>query len=236
MASRLSPLACLTRLLNHNQCGSIPGLCKFNPCPALTHEIYIHQHLHLKSLTLFLDINGGFDNISSTVLTSLLRRKGIPHYFVSWVRFFLADRQYCLIFQGSPNIFLPIQVGTPQGSPVSPLLFVIHVLVLHIPIPRGIMFSYIDDFTMTVGSLSYQRNCQMFQYLYSVLKRRGARIGISFSILKTKICYWRTPRERASPSRLPVSPNGTLLHPTSSVRWLGYWFTPSMEMSTHFQK
>ena len=57
----------------------------------------------------------------------------------------------------------------PHRGPLSPLLFVIYVSVLHMLIAHGIMFSYIDDFTVTVGSLSYWRNCQMFRYEYFVL-------------------------------------------------------------------
>jgi len=76
----------------------------------------------------------------------------------------------------------------------------------------------------------------MFQYFYSVLKRRGARIGVSFSILKTEICHWHTLRDGDSPLRSLVSLDGTLFHPYPSVRWLGYWFTPSMDTSTYFQK
>lgn len=223
-------------LLNRNQCGSLPGLSTFHTCAALSHEVRTLQRPKLKVSSLFLDIKGGFDNFSSTTLTCLLRRKGIPHYLVSWVRSFLADRKCRLIFQGSPNIFLPVQVGTPQGSPVSPVLFVIYVSVLHMPIPQGIMFSYVHDFTLTVGSLSYRRNCQIFQYLYSVLKRRAAQIGVSFSVPKTELCHWRTPRDRESTSRSAISLDGTLFHPSATVRWLGYWFTPSMETTIHFQR
>jgi len=199
-------------------------------------QIRTLQHPHVKASTLLLDIKGGFNHISFTVLTSLLRCKGIPHYLVSWVRSFFADRKCRLIFQGSPYVFLPVQVGTPHGSPVSPLLFEMYVSVLHMPIPRGIMFSYGDDFTVTVGSSSYRRNCQMFQHLYSVLKRQGVLIGVCFSIIQTEHCHWRTPTDRDTTSRSPASLDGTLFHPSPSVRWIGYWFTPSMETSTHFQK
>jgi len=43
----------------------------------------------------------------------------------------------------------------PPNTPVSPLLFVIYLSVLHMPIPRWSIFSYVDDFVVTVGSLSY---------------------------------------------------------------------------------
>ena len=235
-ASRLSQLARSSGLINRNQCGSLSGLSTFDACAALSHEVRTIQRPGLKASTLFLDIKGGFDNISSTSLVSLLRSRGIPGYLCSWVRSFLTDRKCRLVFQGSPDLFSPVQVGTPQGSPVSPLLFVIYVSVLHLSIPRGIMFSYVDDFTLTVGSLSYRRNCQIFQRLFSILKRRAARIGVSFSVPKTELCHWRTPRDRAPPSHDVVALDGAIFRPSSTVRWLGYWFTSNLHTTAHFDK
>lgn len=236
VAMRLAPLARTVGLLNRNQCGSLAGLSTFDACAALTHEVRTLQRPRLKASTLFLDIKGGFDNISSSVLASLLRSRGIPYYLVSWVKSFLSHRMCRLIFQGSPFVFSPVEVGTPQGSPVSPLLFVIYVFVLHLPIPRGIMFSYVDDFTITVGSSSYRRNCQIFQHYYCTLKRKAARIGVSFSVPKTELRHWRTPGDWGQVSPTPVSLDGLLFHPSKTVRWLGYWFTPSIETSVHFGK
>ena len=203
---------------------------------ALSQEVPILQCPALNASTLCLDIKGGFDNISCLVLTSLLRRKGIPHCLVSWVWSFLTERKCRLVFQGSLNVFSPVQVGTLQGSPVSPLLFVMYVSVLHLRILRGIRFSYVDDFTITLGSSSYRRNCQLFQYFHSVLKRRGTRIGLSFAVAKTELCHWRTPKDRDSTSTAAVCLDTIVFHPSSSVRWLGSWFTPSMETSVHFHK
>ena len=73
---------------------------------------------------------------------------------------------------------------TPKlpNTPVSPLLFVIYLSVLHIPIPCGIIFSYADDFAVTVGSLSYRLKCQMLRNLYTILKptrQRQTRMSTS---------------------------------------------------------
>src|SRR5205807_1377653 len=142
IANRLSLLARLVGLLHPNQCGSLPGLSTFDACASISHEVRALQRSSLKASTLFLDIKGGFDNVSSAHLSSLLRQKGVTAYLVAWIRSFLTNRQCRLIFQGSPNIFSPVSAGTPQGSPISPLLFVIYVSSLHLSIPKGIMFSY----------------------------------------------------------------------------------------------
>lgn len=86
-------------------------------------------------------IKRGFDHISCSVLTSLLSDKGIPHYLVSWVCSFLTKWKCHLVFQELPNVFLPVQVGTPEGCPVSHLPFMIYVSILHTLISHGIMFS-----------------------------------------------------------------------------------------------
>ena len=124
----------------------------------LHQEIRLLQATRLKVSTLFLDIKGGFDNVNSSQLCSLLRKHKTPPYLIAWVSSFLTSRQCRLIFHGAPNLFSPVAVGTPQGSFISPLLFVIYVSQLHLPVPRGLIVSYVDDLSVTVPSSSYRSN------------------------------------------------------------------------------
>jgi len=189
-----------------------------------------------KVSTLFLDIKGGFDNVNSSTLCSMLKAKAVNPYLVSWTRSFLTGRTCRLRYQGSPKVFAPAAVGIPQGSPVSPLLFVIYVSRLHCEIPQGLTLSYVDDFGLTASSTSYRRNIQTLQRQYAVLKARGARLGVGFSIPKTELIHWRTNRDRGPVSRSPINLDGSIFPPKDEVRWLGYWFTPSISTTTHFTK
>jgi len=168
----------------------------------------------------------------------MLRAKGVNPYLMSWTKSFLqvSGRTCRLLYQGSPRVFAPVSVGTPQGSPVSPLLFVINVSRLHSEIPRGLSLSYVDDFALTVSSSSYRRNIQILQKYYARLKARGSRLGVGFSVPKTVLIHWRTNRDRDLISHALVHLDGSVFAPKVEVRWLGYWFTPSFASTPHFVK
>ena len=236
MNSRLSCVARVAGLLNPHQCGSLAGLSTSDAITTLTHEVRTLQMAGRKVSPLFLDIKGGFDNVNPSTLCSMLKAKAVSPYLISWTRSFLTGRICRLRYQGSPRVFAPVAVGTPQGSPVSPLLFVIYVSRLHCEIPQGLSLSYVDDFGLTVSSTSYRRNIQCLQRQYAVLKARGSRLGVGFSIPKTELIHWRTNRDRGPISRSPVHLDGSIFPPKDEVQWLGYWFTPSISTTTHFTK
>jgi len=222
MTVRLSAIARSKGLLNHNQCGSLPGLSSSNTCLTHTHEVRTLQRPRLKVSTLFLDINAGFDNVNASTLRARLLASHVPFYMVDWVPFFLWERTCTLVFQGSPTVSSPVSVGTPQGSPISPLLFLLYVSRLHMSIPKGLIVSYVDDFSITVASPSHRGNIRKLQRLFNTVAARGQDIGVSFSVPKTELIHWRTPSQRSPPSMGPIELEGHLFQPSKVVRWLGY--------------
>ena len=127
IAGCLLAAARLRGLLHPNQCGWLPGLSTYDACLTLTNDVRTLQRPSLKVSSLFLDIKVGFDNIDNNTLTRILRQGGIPPYLVSWVSSFLGERSCTLIFQGAPGTPAPVNVGAPQGSPISALLFLLYV-------------------------------------------------------------------------------------------------------------
>ena len=155
---RLISLARKAGLLHPNQCGSLPGLSTTDAMATLTHEINTLQSPLQKVSTLFLDIKAGFNNVNASKLRCLLLSKNIQSYMVDWVSYFLTGRKCTLVFRGAPGISAPVSVGTPHGSPLSPLLFHLYIAPLHLHIATGVMVSYVDDFSLTVASQSHRSN------------------------------------------------------------------------------
>jgi len=235
MTVRLSAIAKSKGLLHPNQCGSLPGLSSTDACLALTHEIRTLQRPRLEVSTLFLDIIAGFDNVNASTLRARLLASHVPFYMVDWVSSFLSERTYTLVFQGSPNLSSPVSVGTLQGSPISLLLFLLYVATLHMSVPKGLMVSYVDDFSITVASSTYRGNIRRLQELFTTISARGRDLGVSFSVPKTELIHWRTPSQRSPRSTAPIELEGHLFHPSEVVRWLDYWFTPALSPMHHFR-
>lgn len=120
--------------------------------------VHTLQRQSLIVSSLFLDIKGGIDNVNADILGSSLCSRGVNYDLVSWVRSSLTGRSCPLLFQGTPRLFYSVLVDTPQGSPVSPSLFVIYVASLHISIYRDHVLSYADHFPLAVSSPSYCSN------------------------------------------------------------------------------
>jgi len=97
------------------------------------------------------------------------------------------------------------------------------------------MISYVDDFALTTASPSYRGNISPLQKLFERLEVKALRLGVTFSIAKTELIHWRTPSQRHSPKcPSPIQIKGELFRPRDSVPWLGYWFTPAVDSSSHF--
>jgi len=153
---RLIKFAKLNGLYSLKQTGSLPQRATFDAGISLRHWVQEAQAAGLKASTMFLDIKGGFDNVDHSTLLRRLRTKSVPNYMVKWISNFISYRQCAIIFPGSPREMRGINTGIPQGSPLSPILFVIYVEPLHhcIDPSRGFISSYVDDIQTTVSSNS----------------------------------------------------------------------------------
>jgi len=139
-------------------------------------------------------------SISRVGLTMSMQRSSAPTSVAkgSTTTWLLGSSPLCpttlaVYFSRAHPVSFPLSVGTPQDSPVSPLLFVIYVSPLHIPVPKGLVLSYVDDFSVTISSPSYRSNSRALQHIFGCLRAIVHTRCIDFSVSKTELIHWRTP-------------------------------------------
>ena len=103
-----------------------------------------------------------------------------------------------MVFLEAPGTPARLNVGTPQGFRIFPLLFLLYMTPLHFKISQGLMISYVDCFALTAASLAYQGNIRRFQELFEKLDAKAHRLDISFSVAKRELIHWTTTSQRHS--------------------------------------
>jgi hypothetical protein len=99
------------------------GLC-------LTHDIETAHALSGVCGSLLFNIQGFFDNVNHSRLTMLISSLGFTPKICRWTASFLKDRTVQLHFNGFTSEDIDLELGTPQGSPVSLVLSIIYMFPL----------------------------------------------------------------------------------------------------------
>ena len=94
---------------------------------------------------LLYDLSSAFDTVDPGILIAKLKLYGFDKGAMSWVESYLSGRQQCVQVQGKVSEPMNIDIGTPQGSRLSPLLFVVLMAELDLYTQRSTLTNYADD-------------------------------------------------------------------------------------------
>ena len=125
IGKKLSDIAEANHLLPDSQIGARRQRSTESALELLVEQVHTIWNTgteHVASI-LSLDVAGAFNNVSHERLIHNLRTRKIPAKLVNWVNSFLKDRQSSLTFDGRTSAMRQVNAGIPQGSPVSPILF-----------------------------------------------------------------------------------------------------------------
>src|SRR6185295_2855011 len=104
------------------------------------------------SSCLMLDVKGAFDNVSKERLLNTMKNLDVPRNIIDWTESFTTNRRVVLSFDNERDDMKPIDTGIPQGSPISPILFLLYLRPLFDNVKRQysstLCLSYIDDISI----------------------------------------------------------------------------------------
>jgi ribonuclease HI len=235
-ATRLGYLANITDLLHYTQLGGRKQRSAIDAALLLLNEIQGQKEARKFNSTtitsvLFLDIKGAFDCVSKPTLLLGLERLGLPGNLIGWVASFLSNRKIQLAFDGRIQPLTDIEVGLPQGSPISPILFLIYVR--DIVAEKGFQVSYIDDFGIAVTSTVAKKNCAALRNIAECLFTKGAERAVQFDLGKTELIHFSS---RKAPILEGLELGGITITPKPIIRWLGIWFDSKLSFKAHIEK
>ena len=91
------------------------------------------------------DLSAAFDTVDPEILLSKLRLYGFNDMAMQWIRSYLTGRKQAVMVEEEVSDMTDIEIGTPQGSRLSPLLFVIIMADLEAWIENSSLTNFADD-------------------------------------------------------------------------------------------
>ena len=190
----------------------------------------------MASLLLLLDVSGAFDNVSRPRLIHDLKKRRIDQTLVRWIDSFLSDRYTILKLQEYTAPSAPIQTGIPQGSPLSPILYLFYNadLIEACQTNDTEAVGYIDDASILAVGPTVQRNYKILKTIHLRAEIWARQHGSKFAPAKYELVHFtRDPKVNTShPLRLPHA----TIEASPSCRYLGIHLDSKLRWDHHREK
>lgn len=202
------------------------------------HTVWSGGNEHVASI-LSLDVAGAFDNVSHIRLLHNLRKRRIPTRIINWTQSFLKDRESCLSFDGSTSAMRPVHSGVPQGSPVSPILFLFfNADLLEECEALGLKASAIgfaDDVNLLAYGRSTASNCDTLSRMHEVCMKWARTHGATFAPEKYELMHLsRKPGRFDMTAGLNIDTAN--IQPKADIRILGVQVDTRLRWGAHLRK
>ena len=126
VAELLSYVAESYELLPPQHFGGRPGRTGEDAMAILSERIYHAWKEREVYSVVFMDVAGAFNNVHHKRLAHNLRKRMVPEFIVKWTESFLQNRHTRLRFNGVESERIATDAGVPQGSPISPILYLFY--------------------------------------------------------------------------------------------------------------
>src|SRR6266849_4772832 len=168
----------------------------------LLHDIQAAHRSKLRAGLLLFNIQGYFDNINHDRLLQIFADLGFAPELTKWCQSFLKDRTVKLKFNGEMSDPFDFVVGTPQGTPVSPVLSTIFTSPLLYKMRNWTNSSlgiYIDDGAIFACRDNWEKVEATIREGYLTCLNWLMRAGLKIELDKLELIFFRKPRERVEP-------------------------------------
>jgi hypothetical protein len=226
------------KILSPQHGGALPKRSTADLTAAFTHDTeaaWIHRK-HVTMVTL--DVQGAFDALLKNRLLHRMAQQGWPQRTILFVDSFLTDRRVQVRLGQVTTPSYPVACGTPQGSPLSPILYTLYLAEL-LSMDRERRFGYADDICLYRASHSMDDNVELLASDLRQIKAWGEANKVTFAPEKQEMIHLTRQRSNYAPPCVvdeqltiyPILPGGE--HSQPALRWLGVWFDRRLTFRRH---
>ncbi|KAL3418443.1 zinc knuckle [Phlyctema vagabunda] len=179
---------------------------------------------------LLLDVLGAFDNVSHARLLHNLRKRRIDEKTVRWIASFLSDRTTTLSFDSYTSEECKTTTGIPQGSPLSPILYLYYnadLIDLGNQEAHTMAVGYIDDIAIIRWGRTTSETCNGLERTMQEANVWARKHASVFAVEKFQLIH-HIRKQQILGSDRGVQIGDTQVTATPSIKYLGLTLDPGL--------
>ena len=174
------------QLIPSEQSGFRPGCLLPTRVLSIYQEVDNNRAANIPMLAIYVDYQKAYDKVWHAALIVKLNRLGTPHGLLKFVVSWLINRQAYVVFGEQCSNKFRIFSGLPQGSSLSPYLFIIFHSDLTTVLGAHSVHLFADDLNVLIRPPILKNCTPMIEYL----EREGTKICNQISKYARK---WKQP-------------------------------------------
>ena len=158
---------------------------------------------------------------------------------VKWTESFLEGRSTSITIGNKTSGVFAVDIGIPQGSPISPILF----LFFNAPLIEDCTNSglkvqaggFVDDTHLMAYGTSTESNCRTLERAHMICQKWATKHGASFAPKKYELIHLtRSPKKFHMGAEVDLSQHQ--IHPKAQLKTLGIWIDGKLRWGPHIKE
>jgi hypothetical protein len=188
------------------------------------------------SAVIFFDIKAAFDSVWHDGLLYKLNDLKLPPYLTNYLMSFLGNRTANIEFENILSRPFNLKSGTPQGSPLSPILYILYTADSMNGIPDHTEHGlFADDTALWTSSNTTSSLSSRLQQSVVAFEKWCRCWKLKLQPTKTELIHFNVHPRRKYKNEVSVKVEDTMIIPKDSSRYLGVIIDKELKWNKHLQ-